>query len=71
MSEIAKTEEERYAMHPDYAKIVATIKDMPATFYPAILCQLVEAGYAKSVFMPGGASSIARLVELRLGKEKA
>lgn len=52
----------------NWDKAVAEVRSWGMTWIPALLTELIQVGYAKGVFKPGGASIIAREVERRLGK---
>jgi hypothetical protein len=46
-----------------YNEIAEEIKDLPMTWYPALIIIAVEAAIAKGVFVPGGVSEFVRKVE--------
>ena len=53
-----------------YEDLIEVIKNLPMTFYPAVISEAVQAAYEKKVFLPGGASTIIANVEKRIGKSK-
>jgi hypothetical protein len=48
----------------DYDEIAASLRGLPATWYPGLLRALVEASYAASTWQPGGASEFVAQIEL-------
>jgi hypothetical protein len=53
-----------------YADTAETIRDLPSTWIPALLLVIVETGYNKHVFQPGGASRLVKDLEERLKNEQ-
>jgi hypothetical protein len=52
-----------------YEDLCNGLKDLPQTWYPALLITMVEAAYSKRVFVPGGASSLIRKAELKINRQ--
>lgn len=52
----------------DYEQIVQSLRNLPMTWYPALIVEMIEAAHNKKVFKDGGATSLARSVEKKLGK---
>lgn len=48
----------------DYDEIAASLRGLPATWYPALLRALIEASYAAATWQPGGASEFVARIEL-------
>lgn len=46
-----------------YDAWVSEIKKLPATWYPALIIEMVEAAYLRGVFIRGGASKMIASVE--------
>ena len=57
--------------HVDYDVLIEGIRKAPITWVVALLLECVEAGYVNKVFMPSGASTIARQYEERKGYNDA
>lgn len=53
----------------NFDKIVDSIKDLPITWYPGLLIELVKEAYRLGVFVPGGVTKLLKKVEKRIGKE--
>lgn len=51
----------------NYERVLATLGDLPQTWYPAVLIHLVECSYKQRVFRPGGASLLVAKLERKLG----
>lgn len=54
----------------EWEKFVKEIENLPTTWYPALILEMVKAAYGKNVFLPGGASRIVQQMEVELGKAK-
>lgn len=52
----------------EYEHVITLLRELPQTWYPACLIELVKASYAHGVFNPGGASTIARKTEAKMDK---
>lgn len=57
--------------HVDYDVLIEGIKKAPITWVVALMLECVEAGYISKVFLPSGASTIARQYEERKGYDNA
>lgn len=53
--------------YEDYQDLVKGLKDLPITWYPALIMTMVRAGYKKKVFLPSGASLLIRKQEEKEG----
>ena len=54
----------------DYDEIVALLGKLPMTWYPGLLLEMVEQGYAHNVYQPGGASLMVARLEERIGQSR-
>ena len=54
----------------DFEDLQKGLKDLPMTWYPQLLADIVEAAYAKNVYLNGGASRHIANLEKRIGKDK-
>jgi hypothetical protein len=52
----------------DYEALIAQFSAVPITWIPGLLVELTAAGYVRDVFQAGGAASIVRKVERKLGR---
>jgi len=53
---------------PDYEDVIALIDNLPPTWVPALITHMALSAYSRGkIFLPGGASELIRLAELRLG----
>jgi len=53
-----------------YEEIVAELKEVPTTFLPALIFELVKLSYERKVWLPGGASIAIKRMEVRKGLNK-
>ena len=50
-----------------YTDLDIYLKNLPMTWYPALIVGMVQTAYEKKVFVPGGASRLVKNQETRLG----
>jgi hypothetical protein len=55
---------------PSYTEIRDSLKNLPITWYPALLCTIVEEACKAGVFKPGGAALLAKKVETEQANRK-
>jgi hypothetical protein len=46
-----------------YSDLETRLRDLPMTWYPALIKTMVEAAISKGVFLPGGATEFVRKIE--------
>lgn len=51
----------------DYEELDAYLKEMPMTWYPALIKTMIEAAHAKKVFRVGRAHHFVKAIEEKLG----
>ncbi len=51
-----------------YNEIVDILKNIPITFYPALLLELIEVSYKRKVWIDGGASKLVKRIENKIKK---
>lgn len=51
-----------------YSEIIENLRISPATYFPALLRELIRFGYSKDVWVPGGASKMVGNMEKELEK---
>jgi hypothetical protein len=56
---------------PNYESLRDELGKLPATWYPDLIRSMVEAAYAKKVFVKGGASRLISNLEKTLGESLA
>lgn len=54
----------------DATNLIEKVCDQPDTWYSDLIRTMVKAAYAKNVFVAGGASSMIKQFEEKIGKEK-
>lgn len=55
---------------PMYEDLLAYLKELPATWYPALILEMVDAAYRKrGVFVPDGASRLVAQHEAQKKKQ--
>lgn len=47
----------------DYHDLKEGLKDLPATWYPALIIEMATIAYERKVFVPGGASKLIKELE--------
>lgn len=52
-----------------YEQITQLIRDLPRTWYPALILEMINAAYAKKVFVRGGAEVLVSNHEKRRNRE--
>jgi hypothetical protein len=56
--------------YDDYNDLKNGLKNLPMTWYPALILEMVKAAYKKNVYLPGGASKNIKQAEQREGLDK-
>jgi hypothetical protein len=54
--------------YESYNELEEELKNLPETFYPALIEVMVKASYKKKVWVPGGASNFVSIIEKRITK---
>ena len=54
----------------DYEDVRDGLSGLPITWYPDLICKMVEYAYKRRVFVKGGASILVSNVEKRIGKSR-
>jgi len=49
--------------YKDYNDLKEGLKNLPVTWYPALIIEMACAAYKRKVFVPGGASKLIRELE--------
>lgn len=55
---------------PSYESLVEYLKNLPATWYPTLILEMVDAAHSKRVFVKSGAAKLVALHEARKEKSK-
>lgn len=51
-----------------YEELEKYLRELPATWYPALIIEMVMSAYEKKVFVTGGASELVKSAEKRIGR---
>ena len=49
-----------------YREVSESLKDLPMTWYPGLIKELIKEAYKKNVFLPGGAGVFVEGVEEKI-----
>ena len=56
--------------YDNYNDLKRGLKNLPMTWYPALILEMVRAAYKKNVYIPGGASINIKQFEQKEGFDK-
>ena len=56
--------------YDDYNDLKKGLKNLPMTWYPSLIREMIKAAYRKGVYLPGGASKNIKQAEQKEGLDK-